>query len=821
MKNRINTNNNNRSTGRAEGSSRDKDNLFSELSSEEPGVVLPPEVLVISSYPPRECGIATYSQDLIKALNNKFGRSFEIKVCALETGEMGYSYGKEVKYILNTSVESQFGQLACTINQDDLVKVVMVQHEFGLFRGQEEAFKTFLFKLSKPVVIAFHTVLPTPNPDLKEKVQSIVSACTSIIVMTHKSAQVLVEDYDVAQEKITVIPHGTHLVAHIDKDWLKEKHGLKNRKVISTFGLLSSGKGIETTLDALPFVIKSNPMVMFLIIGRTHPGVVKSEGEIYRQKLELKVNELKLESHVLFINSYLALPELLEYLQLTDIYLFTSIDPNQAVSGTFAYAMSCACPIISTPIPHAVEVLTKDTGIIFDFGNSQQLAESIVLLLNDEALRKHFSINTLQNIVSTVWENSAVAHALLLVPHSGTDKDISLEYSLPEINFDHLKKLTTEFGMIQFSKINQPDLNTGYTLDDNARALIAYCQHYILTGEETDLFYVEKFLRFIKYCQKVDGEFLNYVDKRKRFTIQNYTVNLDDSNGRALWALGYLSTLKGLLSPEIISDADNLFNNALPHVERIHSTRSMAFAIKGLYYKYHYGIPRSGINLLITLANRLVQMYKNESTQEWQWYESYLTYANSVIPEAMLCAWMLTEKTLYRDIARTSFDFLLSHTFNESGIEVISNKHWHRKGEKAGRFGEQPIDVAYTILTLSKFYDAFGDETYYQKMKIAFNWFLGNNRLHQIIYNPCTGGCYDGLEEKNVNLNQGAESSLSYLMARLTMEGYKTSSRLPKGIFPMQTDKISEEEEAFAHQEIKYSWINHSLLGANYKRGRP
>jgi glycosyltransferase involved in cell wall biosynthesis len=824
MQNRKNTNNSIGSTGRAEASSIHKDNVYSELTSDEPEVVEPSEVLFISSYPPRECGIATYSQDLIKALNNKFGKSFDIKVCALESGEMGYSYGKEVKYILNTSVESQFGQLACTINQDDLVKVVMVQHVFGLFRDQEEAFKSFLVKLSKPVVIAFHTVLPIPNSGLKEKVQSMVSACTSVIVMTHKSAQVLAEDYDIAREKITVIPHGTHLVAHIDKDWLKEKHGLKNRKVISTFGLLSSGKGIETTLESLPVVIKANPEVVFLIIGRTHPGVVSSEGEIYREKLMLKVKEYQLENHVIFINSYLGLPELLEYLQLTDIYLFTSIDPNQAVSGTFAYAMSCACPIISTPIPHAKEVLTKDTGIIFDFGNSQQLAEAIILLLNDEALRKHFSLNTLQNIVSTVWENSSVAHSLLFERIS--NNDLSLEYSLPEINFDHLKRLTTEFGMIQFSKINQPDINSGYTLDDNARALIAFCQHYTLTGEENDLFYIDKFLNFIKYCQKADGEFLNYVDKRKRFTIQNYTVNLDDSNGRALWALGYLTTLEGLLPSEVISRADSLINKALPHIEAIHSPRAMAFAIKGLYHKHisTSAIPRSGIKLLITLAKRLVKMYKIESAGEWQWYESYLTYANSVIPEAMLYAWMLTESAIYRDIARTSFDFLLSQTFNENGIEVISNKHWHKRGEKAGRFGEQPIDVAYTIITLGKFYDAFGHEAYYEKMKIAFNWYLGKNRLHQIIYNPCTGGCYDGLEEKNVNLNQGAESSLSYLMARQTIEGYITSSRLPKGIFPMQTDNParagSKEDEAFAHQEIKYPWINHSLLGGNYGRGR-
>ncbi len=732
---------------------------------------IPPEVLFISSYPPRECGIATYSQDLIKALNHKFNPSFAIKVCALETEDQCYIYPDEVKYILNTSVVSEFEKLANTINHDNHIKIVLVQHEFGLFREQEKAFETFLSQLSKPLVLVFHTVLPFPNPQLKENVQRIVSMSKSVIVMTHKSAQILMDDYAVVEEKIEVIAHGTHLVAHLDKNYLKEKYGLKNRKVLSTFGLLSSGKGIETTLRSLPEVVKTNPETMFLIIGRTHPGVIKSEGEIYREKLEAIVKENHLEDHVTFINSYLGLSELLEYLQLTDIYLFTSTDPNQAVSGTFAYAMSCSCPIISTPIPHAKEVLTEDTGIIFDFGNSQQLAESIVRLLNDEDLRNRLGTNTLQKIVFTAWENSAESHALLLERIAG--KHITLDYRLPEINFNHLKRLTTGFGMIQFSKINQPDIESGYTLDDNARALIAYCQHYELTGEEKDLLFIKKYFHFIKYCQQKEGDFLNYVDQYNRFTMQNHISNLDDSNGRAIWALGYLTNMQGLLPSEIISEADVLIQKALPHIESVHSTRAMAFAIKGLYYRHQALNSMENVTLVTTLADRLVQMFRHESSSEWQWFESYLTYANSILPEALLCAWSITGNTTYMKISHISFDFLLSKIFTENGIEVISNVKWLIKGDKAGQFGEQPIDVAYTILTLSKFYDAFGDKAYFQKMGIAFDWFLGKNRLHQIVYNPCTGGCYDGLEENNVNLNQGAESSVSYLMARLTIERYK------------------------------------------------
>jgi len=732
------------------------------------------EILFITSYPPRVCGIATYSQDLIKALDNKFSNSLSIKVCALESGDAGYQYGSEVKYILKTSLSDQYAELALKINSDNCIKIVLIQHEFGFFKMQEQSFQQFLYMLSKPVIIVFHTVLPNPNRQLKTKVQNIADACDSVVVMTNNSMQLLADVYEVEKQKISVIAHGTHLVPHLSKEFLKHRHGLKGHKVLTTFGLLSSGKSIETTLNALPSIIKTNPDVVFLVIGKTHPEVVKNEGEKYREELEAIVKVKKLTGHVKFINRYLPLPDLLEYLQLTDIYLFTTNDPNQAVSGTFVYAMSCGCPIISTPIPHAKEVLTKDTGIIFDFRNSRQLANGVIRLLNDEPLRRSISSNTLQKIVSTVWENSAVSHAMLFEKISG---DLPITYNRPAINLNHLKLMTTSTGFIQFSRINQPDISSGYTLDDNARALIAMCMYFKLTGDKNSLHYIKLYLRFIRLCLQPTGNFLNYVDKDIRFTDQNKTTNLDDSNGRAMWAIGYLVSAKDVLPEEIISDAISIIQKTMPHLEMMYSTRAMAFTIKGLYY-YHKVIKSpETFDLIQSLAKRLVQMYRHESVEKWNWFEGYLTYANSILSEAMLYAWLLTGETIYKDIARSTFNFLLSQTFNENGIEVISNKKWLQRGMEPGHFGEQPIDVAYTMMTLSKFYDEFADEEYRLKMETAFNWFLGNNRLHQIIYNPCTGGCYDGLEETHVNLNQGAESTISYLMARLTIERYRNPDR--------------------------------------------
>jgi hypothetical protein len=287
------------------------------------------------------------------------------------------------------------------------------------------------------------------------------------------------------------------LVSNNGKAFLKNKYGFTGRKILSTFGLISSGKSFETTLDALPAIVKTNPEVLFLAIGKTHPGVIKNEGEKYRHMLEEKVISLHLENHVQFINHYLELPVLLEYLRLTDIYLFTSKDPNQAVSGTFSYAMSCGCPIISTPIPQAREMLDENTGIIIEFLDSQALAKGVVKWLSDEPLRKNVSLNSLHKIAPTAWENSAISHSLLFDKILGPE--YSLQYSPPEINLNQIKQLTTDFGMIQFSKINMPDMCSGYTLDDNARALIAVFMHYKLTKDPSDLDLMTIYLNFIKY----------------------------------------------------------------------------------------------------------------------------------------------------------------------------------------------------------------------------------------------------------------------------------------------------------------------------------
>lgn len=725
------------------------------------------EVLCISTYPPRECGIATFSHDLIRSIQDKFSQSYSMKVCAVESSLEKHTYPDIVKYILNTSEEAEFISVVEKINQDTEVTLILIEHEFGLFIEHKEMFLKFVQLINKPVITVFHTVLSKPTETLKEDIRQLTKACSAIIVMTQTSSRILEEEYAVDKNKINVIPHGTHLVAHKDKRKLKEKYNVSGRIILSTFGLLSPGKSIETTLRALPKIVKENPSVLFLIIGKTHPTILKAEGEKYREQLQKLVMELKLKHSVRFVNSYLDLSVLLEYLQLTDIYLFTSCDPNQAVSGTFVYALSCGCPIIATPIPHALELLKDKGGILFNFNDADQLAKATNQLILNDSLRGKMRITGLQKAAATAWENSAIAHVLLFNKILKNKKQPIC--SLPSINVHHIKSMSRNFAMIQFSKENRADLTTGYTLDDNARALMALCQYYAEKKDTSCEKYIKKYLNFIHYCLQADGSFLNYVDKDLMFTSQNQEVGLEDSNGRAILALGCFISLEDKFPHTWVTEALHIFKQTFPLLPSFQSPRSIASVIKGLCNYYSKYPTTEIISLIRLLTDKLVILYKKSADKEWLWFEFYLTYDNVLLPESLLYAYQVTQNDEYKRIAKESFDFLLNKLFSEDKIKVISNQGWFLKERKVQKFGEQPIDVAGTVIALATFYKVFRDKEYLIKQKNAFSWFLGNNHLHQIVYNPSTGGCYDGLEENNINLNQGAESTVCYLMARLCM----------------------------------------------------
>lgn len=726
-------------------------------------------ILVIGSYPPRVCGIATYTQDLIDSIIRKFEPSFSVMICAIDSKDHTTNYPEEVKYILDYTNEQAYVDLAKSINQNAVIKKVFIQHEFGLFGGEYGEFLLRLMcQLEKPASITFHTVLPEPPIKQRQVVTLIGEMSNHIVVMTRHSANLLSEVYQIPDEKISVIPHGTHIISWRERLLKKQNHILKNRLILTTFGLLSTNKNIETALSALQKIVPQFPNVLYLVLGKTHPEVKKNQGEVYRRMLEQKVEEFELTEHVIFVDEYLSLQQLLAYLQLTDIYLFTSKDENQAVSGTFSYALSCACPIISAPIPQAEEMLRRQAGVLIDFNNADMVANQAIRLLSDYNLRQNMSKNAFAITRNTVWENAAIAHVGLFKQYLNDSQQPI--YKLPPINLKHIYALTTDIGMIQFSKISVPDLNSGYTLDDNARALIAICMYYDKTRDKAVLGLITTYLNFIWLCQKPFGDFLNYVDECGNFTRQNAAVNLEDSNGRAIWALGVVLSFQDILPEYISSQANRILNKALPLIFSLNSPRAIAFTIKGLYFCYKKTENTRYKFWIDKLSKKLVVNYGTTSDESWHWFESYFTYANSILPEAMLYAFLVNRKLLYKSIAYKSFNFLLSHLFIGSHLKVISNNGWLIKNQVPNRYGEQPIDVSYTIQTLDLFHQIFGEASYKEKMEIAFSWFLGNNHLNQIIYDPVTGGCCDGLEAHNVSLNQGAESTVCYLMARLTMD---------------------------------------------------
>ena len=730
------------------------------------------KMLLVSSYPPRECGIATFSNDIVNAVKIVFGDTLPVEVCALQNSDQHFEYNNEVSYILPVDSLEHYRMVAEKINERNDIGLVCIQHEFGLFRGEYgDYILSFILALNKPIVTVFHTVLPNPDEKRKKIVHAIADLSDRIIVLTKNSQTILTTNYSVEKTKTIVIPHGNHNVLWEQKNILKNIYGFSDKIVMSTFGLISQNKGIETVLHALPEIVKKNPEVIFLVIGKTHPEIIRKDGEIYRNSLINIVQELHLENNVIFINEYLQLSELLEYLTLSDIYLFSSKDPNQAVSGTFAYAMSCGCTVISTPIPHAVEALVNGNGILLNsFENSEEFKNAILYLIENKEERIAMGKNAFSLSHATNWENIAIQYRLLFDQLTNREED--LRFNFPPIKLDHIKKLTTDFGILQFSKFSQPDPESGYTLDDNARALINMVLYNKAYPDKNTLKLANTYLNFIEGIQQNTGWFDNYKDFDHQLTKQNKEVNLVDANGRALWSLGTVISHRDSLPLEMICQAVKCWDKALKRIDDIKSPRAIAYALKGLYHYYSIYKDEEIKTNIEKLADELLRHYNINSAENWCWYEDYMTYANNVLPEAMMYSYLVTKNAKYKKIAAITFDFLLSHYFMKGQLKVISNRGWFKKENERIFYGEQPIEVATTIIALDLFYEVTLNKKYKDQLKLAFIWFLGNNHLKQIMYNPENGASYDGLEDKHININQGAESTLCYFKARLIMEKY-------------------------------------------------
>ena len=730
------------------------------------------KMLIVSSYPPRECGLATFSNDIVNAVNNVFGDTLPIEVCALQNSDQQFEYNDEVKYILPVDSLEDYRLVAEKINERSDIALVCIQHEFGLFRGEYgDYILSFILALNKPIVTVFHTVLTNPDEKRKKVVHAIVDLSDKIIVLTNRSKETLTNYYNCPISKALVIPHGNHNVLWEQKEVLKKNYGFEGKIVLATFGLISENKNIETVLYALPEIVTEHPEVIYLVIGKTHPEVIKSEGEKYREKLLKIAEKLKLENNVIFINEYLELWQLLDYLTLSEIYLFSSKDPNQTVSGTFAYAMSCGCAVISTPIPHALETLVNGNGkLLKNFDQPEEFQKAIQYLIENNDERIAMGKNAYVQAHATNWENIAIQYRLLF--DQLTNREDDLRFNFPPIKLDHIEKLTTNFGILQFSKFSDPDPESGYTLDDNARALINMVLYYEHSKDNAALRLASIYLSFIEGIQQTNGWFDNYKDFEQQLTDQNSEVNLEDANGRALWSLGTVIGYSTILPEDLVNRAQQCWIKAINKIDNIKSPRAIAYAVKGLYHYHNIYKDEHTKRHIEKLADELLRHYNINSAENWCWYEDYMTYANNVLPEAMMYSYLVTKNSKYRKIALITFDFLLSQYFMKGQLKVISNRGWFKKENERVFYGEQPIEVSTTIIALDLFYHVTKNKKYKDQLNLAFMWFLGNNHLKQIMYNPENGASYDGLEDKHVNINQGAESTLCFFKARLLMEKY-------------------------------------------------
>ncbi|MFX1340000.1 MAG: glycosyltransferase [Promethearchaeota archaeon] len=718
----------------------------------------------VSSYPPRECGIATFTKDLTDAIDAKFRPSLTSKIVAINKDQENYDYSKKVILKIREDDPYSYSVSAKKINSIKKIKLVNIQHEFGIYGGEwGEYLINFLENIDKPVVTTLHTILPNPEKKVRSILKKISKFSSHLIIMNRIGLDILKNDYNI-KNNIVVIPHGTPTVPLNGNKILKRKLGFEDKILLSSFGMLNPGKGYEFIIESLTDIVKKFPNILFLIIGETHPEIKKRYGEKYRNFLKKRVNDLKLNNHVKFINKYISLEAIINYLRATDIYISSNQDPRQIVSGTLAYAASCGKAIISTPYLHAKDLLSNNRGILVKFRDSSSIAESVIGLLSNSELKKQIEKRIYNYTRNSTWPNVAISHYKLF---KKIDPDLSkCQYAIPDIQFDHLEKLTDKFGIIQFSKYTIPWKTSGYTLDDNARALVATAMHYDFFQEQDMLEKIELYLNFIEYVYR-DLRFYNFVDINKQIDYKHWS---EDAHGRALWALGYILSIKSI--PKYLRvKAQSLFKKGKKIIKDFKSSRSVAFSLIGLYY-YNQIAEEEG-ELLKKLADYLISLYYRDSDVSWNWFEDFLTYSNSKLPESLFYCYDLTNDKKYLEVAEQSLKFLIKHTFVNGFYAPIGQNKWFYKNSTRSLFDQQPVDTATMVQTLVVAYQVTKKYEYYKYAIKAFEWFLGKNYLNQVVYDSKSKGCQDGLRKYSINLNQGAESTIMYLIARLTIKSLK------------------------------------------------
>ncbi len=757
---------------------------------------LPSRIAVIGNYLPRQCGIATFTTDLCAAISAEYGTA-RLMALPVNDTEQGYDYPPRVRWSLAQDDMKSYEDAAKFLNFNN-IDMVCLQHEYGIFGGPAGSHILHLLRgLKMPVVTTLHTVLREPNPDQLMVMEEIAELSDRLIVMSQLSSQFLQEIFKVPGSKIDMVPHGVPDLPFLDPNFYKDRFGVEGKAVLLTFGLLSPNKGIENVIQALPQILSNHKNVVYIVAGATHPHILRREGDKYRASLQALAKEVGVESQVIFHDRFVSPEEMAEFIGAADIYITPYRYEAQVVSGTLAYALGAGKAIISTPYWHAIELLDDRRGALVPFQNPAAIAQKAVELLDTPAIRHAMRKRAYLFARDTVWKRVAQGYMESFSRvRSDRMENPRVQFSarvipkaldqVPELKLDHVNSLTDDTGILQHAIFTIPNRGEGHTTDDNARGLIFTVQLAQLgkdSLEKTDLFapdFASRYLSFLEHAfNPANGRFRNFLSYDRRWS---EPTGSEDCHGRALWSLGTVlgrSTDQGLKCA-----AGRLFEFSLPTALEIYSPRAGAYTLLGVQeYLNSYPGDRDAQKIRSVLSQRLLEMYESIRRPDWKWFEDVVAYGNARLPQALLVVGSACSDDRMVSDGLEALDWLLKAQDCETNhhfVPIGSQGFYHQGGEKA-RFDQQPIEAAGAVSACLEAYRITGDNRWRSGAWSAFNWFLGDNDLQLPLYDSATGGCRDGLHPERANQNQGAASTLSFLMALLEMRGLHKSQRPLKG----------------------------------------
>jgi glycosyltransferase involved in cell wall biosynthesis len=750
------------------------------LTPVSPHATLPNRIAVVGNYLPRRCGIATFTTDLCDALHAEYGAT-ELLALPVNDSEEGYDYPARVRFELSEDNLASYRQAADFLNFSN-VDLVCLQHEYGIFGGRAGGhILELLRRLRMPFVTTLHTVLREPTPDQRAVMEEIATLSDRLIVMSQQSVEILQEVFHVPLEKIDLIPHGIPDLPFTDPNFYKDGFGTEGKDVLLTFGLLSPNKGIENVIQALPKILSRHPDVVYMVSGVTHPHILRREGDKYRDSLQALAKDLGVESNVIFRNRFESPQDLVELIGAADIYITPYKHKAQVVSGTLAYALSAGKAIISTPYLHAIELLNGERGALVPFDDPEAIAEKTIALLDDEtgrhAMRKRaylYARDMIWNRVAQKYMQSfeRIYNERLRNPRatfSAQNTKKALD-RLPVIKLDHLYRMTDHTGIVEHAVFVVPNYPEGYTTDDNARALIVttLLEDLGIRAPDGSVDLASRYLAFLWHAfDPLTKRFRNCLGYECQW---QEPEGSEDSHGRALWGLG--TVLGRSKNAGLRGAAGRMFELAVPAAVEFKSPRACAFAVLGLQeYLDSFPGDRAALTASDALANRLLNSYRSNRSDAWKWFENGLAYSNARLPQALIRAGTRTANDEMVSAGLEALDWLASIQRCEVKghfVPIGSHGFYSKTTEKA-RFDQQPVEACAVVSACLQAYRATGKGRWRKEAWSALNWFLGDNDLQIALYDPTTGGCRDGLHPDRANENQGAESTLSFLMALLEM----------------------------------------------------